>query len=93
MTTLNTIDKFIKIESSENTCILTIFECPDCLGGLKYVFKFYKEEILSSKGIDSCYESVYEKNNSLIMKIITNCYENQYDNEPAQIQEEMLFIW
>ena len=93
VTTLNTIGNFSKIESSENSCILTIFECPECLGGLNYVFKFHKGEILTSKGIDGCYKSIYEKSNRLIMKIITNCYENQYDDEPAQIEEEFLFKW
>lgn len=93
MTTLNTIKSFSKTDASNNTCILSIEECPDCLGDLNYVFKFHKGEILTSKGIDRCYESIYEKNNRLILKIITNCYENQYYDEPAQIEEELLFTW
>ena len=90
---INEIRSFKKNDASKNTCVLTIDECPDCLGGLHYVFKLHGSEILTSKSFDGCFDSVYAKNNRLIVKLITNCYEVEYYDEKAVIEEDVLFQW
>lgn len=93
LTEINEIRSFKKNDASKNTCILTIDECPDCLGGLHYVFKLNGSEILTSKAFDGCFDSICEKNNKLIVKLISNCYEVEYDGMKAEIEEDVLFQW
>ena len=87
---------FSNVHIPHDICKLTIYESLDNLeglGGKHYVFKYNYNEILTSKAIEGCYESIYKENNSLIIKIITNCEEHHYDGEPKQIKEVLLFKW
>jgi len=93
-TILSQID-YSEIVISPYTCILTVndLDNPEGYGGKHYIFKYHNGKVLTSKGIEGCYESVYEKNKSLIMKIITNCDNHYYEGDPKIIKEELLFKW
>lgn len=90
---INEIESFKKIKGSTHACLLNMIECPDCLGGLHYIFKFNKGKILTSKRIDGCFEDIVEENNKLYINLITNCYEYEYDGMTPRIQKEFLFKW
>lgn len=91
--TINCIEHFKKLDAGSNTCILTITECPSCLGGLNYVFKYHNGTVLTSEPVDACYEKVYVKANKMYMKVINNCYEYEYDGIPPITEDQFLFQW
>jgi len=84
---------FDNIKTSDHTCILNIIQCPDCLGGLHYVFKYQNGNILTSSAVDGCFENVVQDGNKLYINMITNCYEYEYDGETPRIEKNLLFGW
>ncbi len=67
--------------------------CMECLGGLHYVFKLQNMKVLTSEGIIGCSDSVYKKDNTLIMKMIDNCEDHYYEGDSKIIIEKVLFSW
>lgn len=80
--------------NGKNSCYLNIDECPDCLGGVTYCFKYLgANTVLTSNKYTDYFQEIKELHNNVKGKIITNCYENQYDSMEPEYKVIDLISW
>lgn len=84
------IKESFPIQGGKNSCILQLYECPDCFDNT-FCFKYLDGNVLASERYKSCLTNFHEQSNKIVCTEIINCYEYEYEDAvPENKYVEML---